>query len=92
MPLPCCGWGAASSADHLTGDGRLLFILTGAQCAFGSYSNTGDSGGPVYASIDGKLYAAGVVSFGGYHDYSGSETGAMEIANTMKQFGLKLYA
>ena len=58
---------------------------------FGSYSDTGDSGGPVYASIDGKLYAVGVVSFGDYHDYSGSETGAMEIANTMKQFGLKLY-
>lgn len=71
--------------------GSASLILTGAQGAFGSYSETGDSGGPVYAFIDGKLYAVGVVSFGDYHDYSGSETGATEITNAMKQFGLKLY-
>lgn len=59
---------------------------------FGSYSDTGDSGGPVYASIDGKLYAVGVLSFGNYDDYTGPETGAMEIGNTMEQFDLKLYS
>lgn len=72
--------------------GSASLILIGAQDTFGSYSGTGDSGGLIYASIDGKLYAVGIVSFGDYHHYSGSETGAMEIANIMKQFGLKLYA
>ena len=59
---------------------------------FGSESVPGDSGGPVYASIDGKLYAVGVLSFGNYDDYTGPETGSMEIGSTMEQFDLKLYS
>ena len=59
---------------------------------FGNDSAPGDSGGPVYASIDGKLWAVGVLSFGNDQDPSDVEVGAMEIGNTMKQFDLKLYA
>ena len=59
--------------------------------AFGNDSDQGDSGGPVYAYINGELYAVGVMSY--VIDAPDSyEAGAMEIGNTMTQFGLQLDA
>lgn len=59
---------------------------------FGNDSAPGDSGGPVYASIDGELWAVGVLSFGNDQDPSDVEVGAMEIGTTMAQFNLTIYA
>lgn len=59
---------------------------------FGNDSAPGDSGGPVYAFIDGELWAVGVLSFGNNLDPSDKEVGAMEIGTTMEQFNLTIYA
>lgn len=102
---PLAGWMSLEDVTHKKPTMCFAGSAGGAACddfidrfenqglfTFGSESVPGDSGGPVYASIDGKLYAVGVLSFGNYDDYTGPETGAMEIGNTMEQFNLKLYS
>lgn len=56
---------------------------------FANHAAKGDSGGAVYALVDGKYYAAGVYS--AYIEEVDSMHLAMEVGTTLNQHGLSLY-
>lgn len=68
--------------------GKFLGIK-GQTVTYESISDRGDSGGPVFAVVDGKLYAVALTS--GVSDDDKTIASAQLVENAFERWGLKLY-